>query len=35
MSFVNPKIPPTKINEKRINTITIRDFFAATLLDTY
>ena len=35
MSFVNPKIPPTKINEKRINTITIRDFFAAMLLDTY
>jgi hypothetical protein len=35
MSLVTPKIPPTKINEKSTNKITIRDFFATIVFDTY
>ena len=34
ISFVIPKIPPTKINEKSINNRTIRYFFVTILLDT-
>jgi hypothetical protein len=34
-SLVIPKIPPTKIIEKSINKIPIKDFLATMLLDTY
>ncbi len=35
VSYVAPKITPTKINEKSTNSTIITDFFTATTVDTF